>query len=288
MTNKNILIVGCGDIGMPLGIALAEAGYDVWGLRRSSSLPAPINTLCADVKKPETLTGLRQHPWRYVIVTLTPDEYNDQAYLATYVEGLQNILAELVVEKSAEQVIKRLFFISSTSVYQQQDGGWVNESSATEPSGYSGKRMLQAEQLLDNSVIPSTVIRFAGIYGPGRRRLIDQVLAGQGCAKSPPLFTNRIHRDDCVGFLQHLILEDERGAAIKPLYIGVDSEPSTMWEVKNWLASRLGVSPSNLKESAINRRGSKRCSNVCMLESGYQLLFPSYREGYDDVIKGLD
>jgi nucleoside-diphosphate-sugar epimerase len=143
---------------------------------------------------------------------------------------------------------------------------------------------LEAEQLLAASDIPYTVIRFAGIYGPGRRRLIEQVLAKQGCPKEPPLYTNRIHRDDCVGFLAHLISLDRQGVKLARLYLGVDSEPVSMWQVKQWLAEQLAIDPAAMTAAEQTRRGSKRCSNHRMLTSGYHLLYPSYRQGYGALL----
>ena len=288
MARANILLVGCGDIGIPLGLQLARSGNAVWGLRRSTQLPDPITTLHADVTQANTLTSLATLAPDYVVVTLTPGAFSDHAYHSVFVEGTRNLLQQLNVLHNNGSKIRRLFFISSTSVYAQVDGEWVDEHSATEPTGFSGKRLLQAEGLLDDCGIASTVIRFAGIYGPGRRRLIDQVLAGQGCPQNPPLYTNRIHRDDCVGFLAHLIERDQGGEAVEPRYIGVDSAPAPMWEVKHWLASQLREAPRELQIGTSHRRGSKRCSNQRLLDSGYQLRYPSYQRGYGAVISDLN
>jgi nucleoside-diphosphate-sugar epimerase len=276
----NILIVGCGDIGIPLAGQLSSAGHHVWGLRRSTQLAAPIQTIRADVCRPETLQGLAELAVDYVVVTLTPAGFTDQAYQSVYVDGLKNLLAAL-----ADPVaIKRLIFVSSTSVYAQGDGQWVTEDSATEASSFSGRRLLEAEQLLADSKVSHSVVRFAGIYGPGRNRLIEQVKSLQGCAPTPELFTNRIHRDDCVGVLAHLISMDQQGQPLQRCYIGVDSEPVPLWTVKQWLAEQLGVDTSQLSRQQEHRRSSKRCSNQRLLASGYQLLYPGYQQGYAQVI----
>lgn len=275
------LIVGCGDIGIPLGLQLVEQGHVVWGLRRSSELPAPISTITADVCRPETLTVLASHRFDYVVVTLTPGGFNDEAYRSVYVEGLANVLAALGDKKT----IQRLIFVSSSSVYQQGNGEWVDEDSPTTPDNFSGQRLLQAEQLLSEQRVKHTVIRFAGIYGPGRNRLIEQVKARQGCAQFPELFTNRIHRDDCVGFIQHLISMDLQGLPVHSCYIGVDSEPVSLWQVKRWLAGQMNIDPAELSTDSETRRSSKRCSNQRLLASGYQLLYPGYQQGYAELLK---
>ncbi|ARN74158.1 SDR family oxidoreductase [Oceanicoccus sagamiensis] len=276
----NTLIVGCGDIGIPLGQALAAEGHRVWGLRRSGQLPQPLVTLNADVTDMASLSCLAALNFDYIVVTLTPGEFSDQRYQAVYVTGLTNIMGAL----TAPAGIKRLFFISSTSVYHQGDSQWVDESSATAPTTFSGKRLLEAEQVVAASGIHYSIIRFAGIYGPGRRRLIEQVKAGQGCPASPPLYTNRIHRDDCVGFLAHLIMMDRAGQPLENCYIGVDNEPVTMWDVKNWLAEQLTIDPGSLDNSGVTRRSSKRCSNARLLATGYRLRYSGYQRGYGELL----
>ncbi len=280
MPASNTLIVGCGDIGIPLAALLATEGHKVWGLRRSGQLPEPIQTLNADVTHADSLQCLAELSFDYVVVTLTPGEFTDQRYQAVYVDGLAHVIAAL---KDSHK-IKRLLFISSTSVYHQGDSQWVDECSPTEPTTFSGKRLLEAEHVAAASGIQYSIIRFAGIYGPGRRRLIEQVKAGQGCPSSPPLYTNRIHRDDCVGFLAHLIRMDSEQQALAACYIGVDSEPVTMWDVKSWLAQQLGIDPNALDNSGATRRSSKRCSNARLLATGYTLRYSGYQQGYGELL----
>jgi nucleoside-diphosphate-sugar epimerase len=245
-------------------------------------LPAGFNSLQMDVTDSASLALLQEMHFDYVLVTLTPAAFNDQAYQQVFVTGLDNLLNNLRLP------IRRVLFVSSTSVYQQSEQEWVDETSATEPTSFSGQRLLEAEQLLTNSPYIGTSIRFAGIYGPGRRRLIDQVLAKEGSPESPILYTNRIHRDDCVGFLWHILQRDWQGQSVEPLYIGVDSAPVTMREIKRWLAQELGVDPNQLKPgNSATRRNSKRCSNRLMLDSGYRLSYPTYKEGYRAVIADL-
>jgi nucleoside-diphosphate-sugar epimerase len=274
------LIVGCGDIGIALAEILEAEDCEVWGLRRDcAALPDSIHSIVADVTRIDTLEPLRSISFDLVLVTLTPGAFNDSAYQEVYVEGLRNLLAVLNPEK-----LQRVFYVSSTSVYHQCDGGWVDEDSLVRPSNFSGRRLLEAEALLTSSGLATTVIRFAGIYGPGRNRLIEQVSNGQGCSESPPLYTNRIHRDDCVGFLAHLLRLQWQGQALQTCYIGVDNEPVTMWELKQWLAQQLGISPGQLLQESMTRRNSKRCSNRRMLASGYRLLYQGYRQGYGALL----
>jgi nucleoside-diphosphate-sugar epimerase len=274
------LIVGCGDIGTALADMMVAQVCEVWGLRRDcAALPASIHGIAADVTRIDTLEPLRSSWLDFGLLTLTPGAVNYSAYQQVYVKGLRNLLAVLNPEK-----LQRLFYVSSTSVYHQCDGSWVDEDSLARPSSFSGRRLLEAEALLTSSGLAATVVRFAGIYGPGRNRLIEQVSNGQGCRESPPLYTNRIHRDDCIGFLVHLLRLQWQGQALQTCYIGVDNEPVTMWELKQWLARQLGISPGQLLKESLTRRNSKRCSNRRMQASGYRLLYQGYREGYSALL----
>ena len=99
----------------------------------------------------------------------------------------------------------------------------MDETSETSPREFSGRRLLEGEQLFLQSPFPATIVRMAGIYGPGRTRLIDQVRRGEAiCQTGEPRYTNRIHRDDCAGVLRHLMSLSSPDA----MYLGTDHEPA--------------------------------------------------------------
>ena len=172
--------------------------------------------------------------------------------------------------------------VSSTAVYGITDGSWVDETTPTEPGGFSGKRLLEAETLLSQSRHPGVVIRFGGIYGPGRNRMLRKVRNGEPVVAEPPQYTNRIHRDDCVGALVHLFHVAEPAS----VYLGVDSHPCTQVELVDWLAERLGLPrPPRTQGSAGGVRASnKRCHNNRLLASGYAFQYPDYRAGYEAML----
>lgn len=282
---RDILIAGCGQIGQRLGLALAATGARVWGLRRSDApLPAPIIPVRADLTDPEALTaaldGCRPQAVFYIT---TPAEYSEAGYRAAFVTGQRNLIEALQAHDvhPAWQC-----FVSSLSVYAQSDGEWVDESSPTEPANFSGRRLLDGEAITAGAPWPATVVRFAGIYGGGRGRLIRRVRDGSGCVESPPRWTNRIHEDDCVGFLAHLasLPEPER------LYLGVDDEPALQCTVMDWLAERLGCPrpPRVAGETQPPRGGNRRARNERLHASGYRPLYPTFREGYAAVLAGSD
>ncbi len=279
-----VLIAGCGYVGTALALRLAEEGHKVWGLRRHDDpLPANISLLVADLTVPETLVRLPSS-LDFVFFTAAPDVSSDKEYRAIYVDGLRHLLDVLHRQR---QRVKRIFFTSSTTVYAQADGDWVDEGSPTEPVHFSGIRMLEAERLVLCGPFPATVLRLGGVYGPGRGSLIERVRQGQAvCPEGPPVYTNRIHRDDCAGALRHLMGLAEPDTH----YIGVDHEPGEECAVLRWLAAQLGVAAPRvgppLAVDPRRRRGNKRCRNTKLVQSGYRFRYPTYREGYAAILSG--
>lgn len=282
MNGADILIAGCGDVGGALAERLRDAGHRVAGLRRRAGLlPAGIEPLAADLGEPATFAALRERHFDIVVVTGAAGRFDEDHYRRVYVEGLANLLGVLRGEP-------HVLLASSTAVYHQCHGEWVDEDSPTEPHGFSGRILLQAEALLrERAAHRATVLRLGGIYGPGRERLLREVVAGIGCAREPVRYTNRIHREDCAGILQFLVGRLLRDEALAPLYLGVDSEPAPMWEVRHWIAAELGVALDDAAGGAPGGRapGSKRCSNRRLLEAGYALRYPDFRAGYAPLIK---
>ena len=276
-----VLIAGCGYTGIALGMQLASEGHTVWGLRRRPELlPAAIQPLKADLCDSGTLTSIPSK-LDFVFYTAAAERTDDASYQAAYVTGIQNLLNHL---SETHQQLRRIFFTSSTAVYAQTGGEWVDETSETEPREFSGRRLLEGEELLLRGPFTATVVRMAGIYGPGRTRLIDQVRRGEaGYQTDEPRYTNRIHQEDCAGVLQHLM----RLSSPETLYLGTDKEPADQAEVLRWLAKRLGVPPSCAESrvpSGKESKSNKRCRNSRLVQSGYSFLYPTFREGYEAIL----
>ncbi len=270
-----VLIAGCGDIGSRLGSHLIDQGHEVYGIRRNTDLlPAGIQPIAADLHQ-DTLE--LPNSLDYVFYMASAGKYNDFAYYQAYVAGMKNLLSALT-----GQAIKRLFFTSSTSVFSQSDGEWVTEDSLAEEHNFSSKRILEGEQLALTAGFPATVVRFGGIYGPGRTHIIDQVMKGKAqCMED--VYSNRIHTDDCVGALSHLMQLDNPDA----LYIGVDNQPTLSCEVYEWLAEQLSIGTIEHAEPTENSRlmrSNKRLSNARLRATGYEFVYPTYQEGYASLI----
>jgi nucleoside-diphosphate-sugar epimerase len=278
-----ILIAGCGYVGSALGELLVRDGHTVWGLRRRPlSLPSGVTEIVADLGVASSLLelpdGIEQ-----VFYMPSPGGSDDALYRSVYVVGLQHLLEAM--DKQGQSP-SHFFLVSSTSVYGQQKGEWVDETSPTEPTRFAGKRLLESEKVLADGPFRGTVVRFGGIYGPRRTRLIERVRSGGAVVSRATRYTNRIHRDDCAGALRHLAKLDTPDE----LYLGVDSEPAEEVEVLLWLAGALGAPPPRkvrASEHPDRPSGNKRCKNDRLLASGYKFRYPTFREGYRPLIAGL-
>src|SRR5690606_11407734 len=166
---------------------------------------------------PALLERLKKETFDAVILTLTPAEHSAESYERAYVETLRSLIPVW-----QERPPGLVLFVSSTSVYHQESGEWVDETSPTCPDHFSGKTLLKAESLLLETDLPVCIVRFGGIYGPGRDLLLRQVRAGNG---GSPHFTNRIHVQDCAGVLAHLLRCHFSGKPLAPVYLACDSTP---------------------------------------------------------------
>lgn len=273
-----VLIAGCGDVGSALA-RLLVADHQVWGLRRDvAKLPPGVIPLAGDLTRLEALALPQFDLVAYCAAAKRADEH---AYRAVYVDGLRDLIARLSLQATPP---KRILFTSSTSVYGQEQGEWVDELSPTEPTGFSGQVMLEAERLLLASGLPAVVLRFGGIYGPGRDRLLAAARSGPPTAAQAHSYGNRIHRDDCVGMLAHLLHLDRPA----PIYLGVDDAPAPLAEVIDYLRAQmqaLGIPLETAGAAAWPQRGgNKRCSNRLIRASGYGFRYPDYRAGYASLL----
>jgi nucleoside-diphosphate-sugar epimerase len=278
----SILVVGTGDIGGHLAQDLAREGHDVTGVRRSDKpVGEGVQVISADVSDASTLSDLPDNI-DIVVYSVAAPVFSKEGYHAYYVKGLKNILKKL-----KGQAPKRVFFVSSSSVYHQMDGEWVDENSETTPSSFAGKEMLSAEKVLLDSAFGGTVVRFTGIYGPGRERMIQQARQGGYCDPEPAVWTNRIHRDDCLGVLKFLINRALNGESLDDCYLATDNEPATLFDVLEWMKDRIGEVDPDSDVGEVSRRANRRCSNKRLRELGYEFKFSNYQEGYDVMLNEM-
>lgn len=277
-----ILVAGCGKLGGSIASGLLDHA-EVFGLRRDASkVPDGVTGISADLTRPETLAGSLPSQLDVVIYCLTPSSYDEQGYRNAYVTGLANLL-----EAIGSQSLKRLIFVSSTSVYAQDDDGWVDENSETVPTKFSGQQIIAGEQTALDSIHPATIVRFSGIYGPSRQRFLEEVLEGRMNPQSPAPFSNRIHEVDAARVVVHLVDQALDGETLEPVYVASDCEPVRLDEVVEWVRDQVPCKPPQADARKGGRAGSKRCSNRRLLASGFRFRYPDFRAGYREMIDSL-
>ncbi len=276
-----ILLAGSGDIAQRIPSKMTSQ-EQFFGLKRyPKNLPNDIIPLIGDLTDADCLDLLFLEGFDVVVATLTPDSATEEGYQKAYVDAAATLSLAI---KNADHKPKLVICVSSTSVYGQSAGSWVDEDSLAKPVSFSGRALLQAEQHMVALPCTTVVVRFSGIYGPGRTRLLDQVLAGVGRAAQPEQWSNRIHSEDCAGVIAHLIRLNEKQVPLSTLYLATDCEPVTQHNLREWLAAQLGVS---LTEQPSRPGLLRRLSNKRLIQAGYQFKFPTYREGYRSLINGL-
>ncbi|MCR4290697.1 MAG: NAD-dependent epimerase/dehydratase family protein [Candidatus Scalindua sp.] len=271
-----ILIAGCGDIGTSLGKVLVEKGHYVAGLRRHPPVDnMGIRFVAADLTNPAELAGL-ETDYDQVFFLAAPKQHDLSAYRELYDVGLKNLLYRFSHSHHNPHWIS----VSSTSVYGQVDGEWVDEDSLTEPKKYNGQLQLLSEQRVLEESKSNLVVRFAGIYGPGRKRMLRMAVKGDPIQYEPPYYTNRIHKEDCVGVLKFLFEKRLDGTKLHSHYLASDDEPAPMWEVVSWLTKQFKCRQPEIKQVEQDATQNKRCCNKRLKELGYRFQYPTYREGY--------
>lgn len=277
---ENLLIVGCGDLGRRLAERAAEFGYQTTGVRRQppEKSPSHLTYVAADTAHLSQLERALASSFNVVVVTMTPSERSDEGYHRAYVQTCENLTTALQNQLQSPRLV---LFVSSTGVYAQNDGSWVDETSVTEPERFNGKRLLEAEQRIAHCGFAHCIVRFSGIYGPGRNQLLNQVKQGRASLKAR--YSNRIHSEDCVGILLHLMERQRRNQPVDNLYVASDDEPAPTAEVVNWLSMKLGTNKARFEPDESNL--GKRCSNQRLKATGYEFRYPDYRAGYTSVLE---
>lgn len=275
------MFLGCGDLGIRCGQLLLAEGARVVGVRRSDGrLPAGFETLVADYTRAGSLDAVRSLAPDYVVTTLKPMGRDEAGYRAGFLEATQNLIAGLGVHEP-----RRVMFVSSTRVFAEQHGGWVDEDSPLSDSDRPAMQIIEAERALLAAQLAATSVRCSGIYGEPQGRLLSRIATGRLCPPEPVSYSNRIHRDDVAGFLAHLLRSEAAGEEIATAYIASDDQPVAQHEVELWLASQLGLSGTELSFDAQRMvSGHKRCRNRRLHTSGYALRYPDYKSGYQQVL----
>lgn len=270
------LILGCGYLGRRVAARWVAAGRRVAALtRRNAAAVAALGAepILGDILDPGSLRGIPAA--RTVLYAVGLDRTSGKTMREVYIHGLRHVLGTIPPPE-------RFVYVSSTGVYGQTDGGWVNETSPTEPLEESGRVVLEAEWLLQSQLPGAIVLRFAGIYGPDRLLRKQAILAGEPLAGDAGKWLNLIHVDDGAA----AVLAAEANGAPGGTYNIADDEPVPRRDFYTLLARLLGAPPARFEPrdepGAANRRVSNRLARERL---GWSPAYPSYREGLPAAVR---
>jgi nucleoside-diphosphate-sugar epimerase len=264
----HLFCFGLGYSAVVLALRLMKQGWTVTGTSRSGEN----GTFAFDGTKPiaarhfETVTHL--------LISVPPGEAGDPV-LNCHAQDLRRITPQL----------RWAGYLSTTGVYGDRHGEWVDETSPLAPSTTRGERRLAAETAWLELGLPLHIFRLAGIYGPGRNQLVSvRDGTAKRIVKEGQVFS-RIHVEDIAGVLEASIAKPHSGRA----YNVCDDEPCPPQDVVAFAAQLLDVpAPPEIafEEADLSPMAksfyaeSKRVSNKRIKEElGYRLIYPSYREG---------
>jgi nucleoside-diphosphate-sugar epimerase len=240
---------------------------------QQSSPDGPLIPLLADVTRPETLAALPAA--ETVLYAVGYNSRSGHSRQELYVDGLRNVLEALPPGTG------RIIFISTSGVYGDASGAWVDEDSPCDPTHDAGRALLAAEEVLHRHPLGARgiILRLTGIYGPGR--LPSPAVLASAAADS---VANLIHVDDAAA----VVLAAESRARPPRTYLVSDGHPAGRREYYSYLAELLGLPPLRFCDppaadvsSSPRRRGRQKLVNNgrMLAELGVQLVYPSYREG---------
>ncbi|HUG69781.1 MAG TPA: SDR family oxidoreductase [Pirellulaceae bacterium] len=280
------LILGCGYLGRRVAQAWLADGQEVLALTRSSQRASEleaggIQPIVGDVTSSFHLSDCGDIDT--VLFAVGFDRTAGKGIRDVYVEGLRRTLDQLPMPP------RRFIYISSTGVFAQNDGQWVDENSACEPVREGGRACLAAEALLRRHPIHqrAIILRLAGIYGPDRLPKLQDVLSGKPIPASANGYLNLIHVDDAAG----IVLAAEQQAVAPELLLVSDGHPVLRGDFYRALA-RLTNSPEPRfadphVESSSRQRGStdKRINSSKLRERlQFAYRYPSYVEGIAEIV----
>jgi nucleoside-diphosphate-sugar epimerase len=255
-----------------------------WGTTRSEDKEAAIAALGAEPivwagEVPDAGIAGALTAATHVLVSVAPGDDGD---------AVLNTCSDLLAEARPQAIC----YLSTVGVYGDHDGAWVDETSECRPVSERSRRRVAAEQawilFAEQTGIPVSIIRLAGIYGPGRgpfRKLKDGT--SRRIIKPGQVF-NRIHVDDIAQIAEAALVKQATG-----IFNGTDDEPAPPQDVIAYAADLIGMEPppevafeeAEMTPMARTFYGeNKKVSNArTKRELGITLIHPTYREGLTAV-----
>ena len=275
MKTLQVMVIGFGDLARRLVPKLSGVA-EIFGVsRRPELLPEGVKAVFGDYTQRDTLGAVASLTPDVVIFTPVPASRDLEGYRLGYAEAARNI-CEAGVLTHAERAI----FVSSTRVYAENAGGWVTEDSPLAGGDPYVDALLDGEASFRRHAT-TTVLRPSGLYDGAAPVMLKPVIDGLKSQLGAG-YTNRIHREDVAGVLAHLIELQIKGTRIPSTLSLNDNEPVKTADLEAWCFEQLGREPTG--ERGNQPRGNRRISNAKLLATGFQLSYPTFREGYRDAL----
>ena len=269
------MVIGFGDLARRLVPKLSGVAEIVGVSRRPELLPEGVTAVFGDYTQRDTLAEAASLSPDVVIFTPVPASRDLEGYRLGYAQAAGNI-CEAGVLTPAERAI----FVSSTRVYAEKAGGWVTEDSPLAGGDPYVDALLDGEACFRRHAT-TTVLRPSGLYDGARPIMLKPIIEGLKSQLGTG-YTNRIHREDVASVLAYLIALHTKGAWIPSTLSLNDNEPVKTADLEAWCFEQLGREPTGEREN--QPRGNRRISNAKLLATGFQLRYPTFREGYRDTL----
>ncbi len=268
-----LAVLGAGYIGSATARALAARGDLVWAVRRRAHPPEPgITWLAGDITS-GVIEGLPAS-LDAVVLAVAPSGPGDDY------ERIYPPAARAAAVLARAHSARALVYTSSTGVYGERDGAWVDEATPARGEGPGSRALIEAEQvLLGADLTGVTVLRVAGIYGPGRDPRPRFAQADQ-LPMHGAYWVNLAHRDDIVRAILGML---EHTGEARVLNVA-DGAPTQAADIARWLAAEAGGDPNALRfdHGAPLSRSNQRVANAALCATGWRPAYLSFREGFRD------
>ena len=276
---RSILIFGLGFTGRAIALAATAAGMDAAITTRGDPQPVPgVQVIAFGAAGPAIAAAT------HVVSTAPPGDAGDP------------VLARYRAELQAAPLLRWAGYLSTTGVYGDHAGGWVDEDTPPAPGQERSRHRLAAERdwAALSRRLAVDLFRVAGIYGPGRSAL-DELRAGRARrVVKPGQAFGRIHRDDIAGAVLAAAVQDRTpGARVLNL---ADDEPAEGAAVTAYAAELLGVpvppaipfeqAAAGMSEMGLSfwRENRKVASAKTQAVLDRKWMYPSYREGLRAIL----
>jgi len=276
--NKKLLVIGCGKLGQKLGLLAKKTPLDLLGFKRKKITSTNIRIEQQDIFDKSFFDKVKIHSPDFILYSLSADEQSEKSYRRNYIEGLKQVIKSIKYINN----FQHLFFVSSTSVYGDNNDQFIDEFSETSPKNFRGTILLEAENLLNTVKFNSTVLRLSGIYGSGRNYMIKLSQDAESWPKVDR-WTNRINEDDAANFIIFLLNQCLQGEIPEKLYLLTDKEPVTLFRLLNWIRQNLNLKNKiNITSDPIL---GKRLRSSIIPSLKFEYKYPTYKQGYKELIQ---